>query len=211
MRRDMGGAPPTINIRVDRSDARLLQLAAEGDPDAFAEFFRRHVRAVTAYAVRRCGAVSDVADVVSETFLAALLASGRYRPQSDTALPWVFGIARRVLARQRRLLVGSMRLAQRVSNTTPRFEGTEEDSIAAAIDATREADRLGAAMASLSKGERDVLELVAYDGLTPGEAAVVLDLSANAARLKLSRARRRMREALAPEPVTLHPEAGRAI
>ena len=153
--------------------------------------------------------------MVSETFLAALQGAGRYRPESDTALPWVFGIARRVLARQRRSLLGSARLVQRVANTTPRFEGFEDDAVASAVDAARQSARLREALAGLSKGEREVLELIAYDGLTPSEAAIVLDLTANAARLRLSRARKRMRAALEPEPGRseglAEPEAGHAF
>lgn len=178
----------------------LLSAAAAGDADAFAEFFRRHVRAITAYAVRRCVNSEDVADLVSETFLAALQASGRYRPESDTALPWVFGIARRVLARQHRTRAGVNRIVQKVANVTPQYQGAEDDAIAASVDAARHAPDIDAALRALSLGERDVLELVAYEGLTPGEAAIALDLTANAARLKLSRARKRMRRSLSDAP-----------
>ena len=52
----------------------------------------------------------------------------------------------------------------------------------------------------LSPSEREVLELVAYDGLTPSEVAAMLNLSPNAARLRLSRARRHLRQVLDPTP-----------
>jgi RNA polymerase sigma-70 factor (ECF subfamily) len=156
---------------VQLTDARLLHDAAHGDANAFAILFRRHVGPVTLYAVRRCNDPEDVADLVADTFLIALQAAGRYIPETDTALPWLFGIARRVLARQRRRSAG-------------------------AIDASRQAPALEAALACLSSGEREVLELVAYDGLSPSEAAMVLNLSPNAARLRLSRARRHLRHLL---------------
>ena len=181
---------------VDRSDALLLAAAADGDGDAFGVFFRRHSRAVTSYAVRRCDNPDDVADLVSDTFMIALQASGRYIPETDTALPWLFGIARRVLARQRRRKTGFARLLVKSSNSHPRFQGMEEDAIASAIDAVRSAPALSAALDTLSQGERDVLELVAFDGLSPSEAALALDLTPNAARLKLSRARKHLRRAL---------------
>jgi RNA polymerase sigma-70 factor (ECF subfamily) len=181
---------------VDRSDALLLAAAADGDGDAFGVFFRRHSRAVTSYAVRRCDNPEDVADLVSDTFMIALQASGRYIPETETALPWLFGIARRVLARQRRRKSGFARLLVKSSNSHPRFQGMEEDAIASAIDAVRSAPALAAALDTLSQGERDVLELVAFDGLSPSEAALVLDLTPNAARLKLSRARKHLRHAL---------------
>lgn len=198
---------------VDRSDADLLAAAADGDCDAYGTFFRRHARAVSSYGVRRCDNPDDVADLVADTFMIALQASGRYIPETDTALPWLYGIARRVLARQRRRKAGFSRLLVKATHSQVRFQGMEEDAIAEAIDATRTAPALAQALGGLSKGERDVLELVAFEGLSPSEAAVVLELTPNAARLKLSRARRHMRGMLGPEVGGLlaDPEAGHAI
>lgn len=184
---------------VDRSDADLLADAADGDGEAYGAFFRRHSRAVTTYAIRRCGNADDVADLVADTFMIALQASGRYIPETDTALPWLYGIARRVLARQRRRSAGFARLLAKSTHSQVRFQGIEEDAIADAIDAIRTAPALAEALGELSKGERDVLELVAFEGLTPSEAAIVLELTPNAARLKLSRARRHMRGLLGTE------------
>jgi len=181
---------------VQVTDAKLLYDAAHGDANGFAIFFRRHVGPVTLYAVRRCNDPEDVADLVADTFLIALQAAGRYIPETDTALPWLFGIARRVLARQRRRYAGAIRLMVKASNTQVLFTSSEDDAVASAIDASRQAPALEAALACLSSGEREVLELVAYDGLSPSEAAMVLNLSPNAARLRLSRARRHLRQLL---------------
>jgi RNA polymerase sigma-70 factor (ECF subfamily) len=137
-----------------------------------------------------------VADLVGETFLVALQAAHRYRPETDTALPWLFGIARRLLAKQRRKYVGNRRLEIKVSNAFPVFTAAEDDAVASAIDAARQAPALREAMARLTRSEREVLELVAYDGLSPSEAAVTLDITPNAARLRLSRARKAVRNHL---------------
>jgi RNA polymerase sigma-70 factor (ECF subfamily) len=190
-------------------DAELLAGAVGGDPDAFAAFFRRHVNPVTLYAVRRCNDPEDVADLVADTFLIALQAAGRYVAETDTALPWLFGIARRVLARQRRRSAGAIRLFIKASNTHVLFTSSEDDEVASAIDASRQAPALEAALARLTSGEREVLELVAYDGLSPSEAAVILSLSPNAARLRLSRARRHLRQLLAAG-TSFDPEARHA-
>jgi RNA polymerase sigma-70 factor (ECF subfamily) len=143
---------------------------------------------------------------VAETFLVALQAAGRYVPETDTALPWLFGIARRILAKQRRRRAGALRLLIKNSNSYLHFTISEEDDIAAAIDAARQAPALEAGLARLSAGEREVLELVAYDGLSPSEVAETLNLSPNAARLRLSRARRHLRQFLEPssEPEARH-------
>jgi RNA polymerase sigma factor (sigma-70 family) len=185
---------------VDMADARLLEDTAGGDSDAFAIFFRRHVSSITLYAVRRCRDPEDVGDLVAETFLVALQAAARYVPETDTALPWLFGIARRVLAKQRRRSAGARRLLIKNSNSHLHFTASEEDAVASAIDAARQRPALEAGLARLSNGEREVIELVAYDGLSPAEVAEVLKLSPNAARLRLSRARRHLRQTLEPIP-----------
>lgn len=193
---------------MDRSDAELLSAAACGEDEAFSVFFRRHVDAVTRYAVRRCATPDDVADLVGECFLVALQAAPRYRPETDTALPWLFGISRRLVAKQRRKLASRRRLFVKASNVFPRFMGSEEDAVAGAIDAARQRPILEAALATLSQAEREVLELVAYDTLTPTEAAVALGITPNAARLRLSRARRAVRETLETDATLgLDPEA----
>lgn len=193
---------------VDRNDAELLTAAADGDAHAYSVFFRRHVDAVTRYAVRRCNGPDDVADLVGECFLIALQAAGRYRPETETALPWLFGIARRLVAKQRRRLASRRRLLAKASNVFPHFSESEADSVAEAIDAARQAPALEHALQLLSSSEREVLQLVAYDGLTPTEAAITLGITANAARLRLSRARKTVKEALAADTaLPLDPEA----
>lgn len=193
---------------MDRSDAQLLDAAADGDAQAFSIFFRRHVDAITRYALRRCATPDDVSDLVGECFLVALQAAGRYRPETDTALPWLFGISRRLVAKQRRRLASRSRLLAKTSNVFPRFTDSEDDDVASAIDAARQAPALEAALARLSTSEREVLELVAYDGLTPTEAAFALGITANAARLRLSRARKTVRESLETEGIlAFDPEA----
>ncbi len=130
---------------------------------------------------------------MGECFLVALQASHRYVPETDTALPWLFGISRRLLAKQRRKYAGNRRLEVKAGNTFPAFTACEDEAVASAIDASRQAPILEEALARLTRSERDVLELVAYDGLTPSEAAIALDITPNAARLRLSRARRAVR------------------
>lgn len=158
--------------------------------------------------MRRCDDPEDVGDLVAETFLVALQAAGRYVPETDTALPWLFGIARRILAKQRRRQARTRRLLIKNSNSHLLFTSAEDDAVASAIDAARQGPALEAGLARLGDGEREVIELVAYDGLTPTEVAEALQLSPNAARLRLSRARRRLRLML---DRNLEPEARHAF
>lgn len=74
-----------------RTDAELLRATAF-DVEAFAVFYRRHVRWVLGFLARRLGDAELAADVASEVFAAAFLASGRYDPHRGAPNSWLFGI-----------------------------------------------------------------------------------------------------------------------
>jgi RNA polymerase sigma-70 factor (ECF subfamily) len=80
----------------DRDDDALLLAAAE-DPEAFARFYRAHVRGVIAYFRRRVGDAELAADLTAETFAAALAGRRRFTPERGPAAAWLYGIARRQL------------------------------------------------------------------------------------------------------------------
>lgn len=178
---------------VSASDSNLLASTVAGDADAFATFYRRHVGAVTGFAVRLGATSDDVADIVSETFIVALTRAGRFVPVSGTAQPWLLGIAWRVAQHGFRQRARQFRLRRKLGAAFERYVDEEAQAIAAAVDAARLAPELEAALRHLSRSERRVLDLVAYAGLTPAEVAGALGISANAARLRLARARRRIR------------------
>lgn len=181
---------------MEPTDAALLKSTAAGDGEAFRCFWQRHVALVTAYAIRRCADPDGVADVVAETFLAAYRMAGRYQPLTPTAVPWLLGIAERTAAAYRRAWLRWVRLGQHAATDRPRFRGEEYSAVDAAIDAARQAPEIEAALAALPARERAVLELVAYAQLSPSEVAAALDITPNAARLRLARARKRMRQRL---------------
>src|SRR3954452_7738917 len=81
-----------------RSDEELLQATVAGEPDAFAAFYRRHARQMTGFFVRRTGNAEMAADLVAETFAAALEGCRRYEPARAPAGAWLYGIAHHQLA-----------------------------------------------------------------------------------------------------------------
>ena len=83
------------------TDAELL-VAARGAPEAFGEFYRRHVRAVQGYFRRRVASADVAFDLTAETFAAALQAVPRYEPRPQPAQAWLFAIARDALFEARR-------------------------------------------------------------------------------------------------------------
>ena len=94
----MNQSPRADATRNDPSDEALL-LAAREQPDAFAVFYRRHVRALAAYFWRRTQNAELTADLTAETFAAALDGCRRFDPERGPAIGWLYGIANRQLAR----------------------------------------------------------------------------------------------------------------
>lgn len=166
------------------------------DPDAFERFYREHVEAVQRFVARRVDDPYQAADLTADVFVAAIESAGTYRRTRGEPVAWLFGIARNVVAGQHRQNAKRLRVSSR-------FEGRdlvdEEDLAAlhARIDAEAAARSLYRELDRLSAGERAVLELVALDGLTVGEAARALRIGPVAARVRLHRARRLLQDSLA--------------
>src|ERR1700730_15062492 len=75
-----------------RTDGELLVATAE-DAEAFALFYRRHVRGVLSFFRRRVTSAELALDLTAETFAAALEASPRYMPRPEPARSWLYGLA----------------------------------------------------------------------------------------------------------------------
>lgn len=140
--------------------------------------FYAHAGAVRAYARRRIDAAA-ADDTVSEVFA---IAWRRLDDVPDEPLPWLLGCTRRVLAHQHRRARRDMALASRL--------GTAVSGVAIA-DAV-----LGSALAQLNDRDREILLLIAWEGLEPAQVAAVLGCSRNAVAVRLHRARRRLAAAL---------------
>ena len=89
-------------VRERWSDAQLLAAIAECDGQAFCVFYRRHLSLTVGYLLRETGDREVAADLTAEVFSAVLLSARRYRPERDTAVPWVLAIARNILGASRR-------------------------------------------------------------------------------------------------------------
>jgi RNA polymerase sigma-70 factor, ECF subfamily len=150
----------------------------------FEQVFDEHFRAVSAYAHRRA-AKAEAEDAVAETFLVAWR---RLDEVPSDAKPWLLGVARRVLANQRRAAGRRLALAQRVAQE--RAAEPERGPILEALE-------------RLSESDRELLLLMAWDGLSTGEAAAALGCSRAAVKVRLHRARHRLRVELERlEPTT---------
>ncbi|MGH8835981.1 MAG: RNA polymerase sigma factor [Actinomycetes bacterium] len=177
------------------SDSELL-LAIAAAPGALPEFYRRHVAKIVGFAVRRFANPEDVADFVADVFVEVLAGAHRFDPRRGTALGWLYGLAGNVAA-------ASLRRQARADETTRRLsgraalDGDDYDRVEAQIDAASELRATYRALLGLSEDDRRLLELIAVDGLSPAAAARTLGVSAVAGRVRLVRARQRLRAALA--------------
>jgi RNA polymerase sigma factor (sigma-70 family) len=170
------------------------------DPAAFEAFYRAHIDAVERFVVRRVSDPHRAADLTADVFLAAIESADGYRPSRGKPVAWLYGVARNVLAADRRRHGRELDAAQR-------FNGRrllDEDDIVRLeerIDAEVQAGELYLAMDRLSEGERAVLELVSMDGLTVQDAARALGIRPVTARVRLHRARQRLHDQLGPRPL----------
>lgn len=155
----------------------MRELPPPQDQDWLEALFTLHARRVRAYAIRRVG--PDAADdVVSEVFGVAWR---RRHTVPEPALPWLLRTAHHVVSHERRALARRLNLRDAVAGVL-------------ADTSTPGADVSGRALAEsvlgqLSSTDAEILRLTAWEGLTPAEIAVVLDLSDSATRTRLKRAR----------------------
>jgi RNA polymerase sigma-70 factor (ECF subfamily) len=190
-----------VKLRDEGVGAGQVRLIGE-DPEIFEAFYREHVGAIQGFVARRVGDRERAADLTAEIFLAAIGAAHRYRPGRGSPKAWLYGIAQNVVAIERRR-------AGREQAREARFRGSallDEDGAAeidARIDAAATQRQLYQAMERLSEPERAVLELVAIDELSLAEAAAAAGVRPVTARVRLHRARRKLRaevEAASTEP-----------
>ena len=163
----------------------------------FEAVYELHHAAILGYALRRTANAEDAADVIAETFLTAWRRIDDV-PECEGARPWLYGVARRVLANQRRGEQRRTALGQRL-----RFELKAEPL---RREPPPGLDRVAAAFGRLGEADREILALAGWEGLDAGQIAVVLGCSRNAARIRLHRARRRLATALHDTSATFAPE-----
>lgn len=173
------------------------------DPDLFDAFYSEHLEDLQRFVARRVGDRERAADLTAEIFLAAIDSAHRYEPRG-TPKSWLYGIARVLVADDRRRQGRERAGAERLRGSAL-LDEEEAARIDARIDASAQSRRLYEAMDRLPEAERALLELVAIDELTVAEAAAAVGVRAGTARVRLYRARRKLRselEAAANQPCT---------
>jgi RNA polymerase sigma-70 factor, ECF subfamily len=157
--------------------------------DAQARFdalYREHAGEVRRYVRRRWDAQS-ADDVVADVFVVAWR---RLADVPDDPLPWLLGVARRMLANRRRGDAREHTLRDRIRSE--QFTA----AVPSGADAPPAGEEVWTALRALSERDREALLLVAWEGLSTARAARVLGVRANTFAARLYRARRRFAHAL---------------
>jgi RNA polymerase sigma factor (sigma-70 family) len=167
----MGAGAGSANDRVERF--RLVYDAA-------------HPR-ITAYALRRARTRDDAHDAISETFMTVWRRLDDV-PEGPQSLPWIYGVARRVLANQYRSAGRRERLPERVGTVA---EPADDPDFGFVHDA----------LGRLRTDDREILTLSVWDGLSNDEIAAVFGIRPAAVAVRLHRARERFASRLGARTV----------
>lgn len=171
-------------------DEDLLARSAR-EPTAFEPLVARHSPALHGYLVRRAPAAAD--DLLSEVWLQAYAHRKTFDAARGSVKGWLFGVARNVLSRHRQAVARAAARDQQHPDATAADPWQAVDQ---RLDAATVGPELREKIAGLPAVERELLLLVAWEQLTPVEAAAVVGIPAGTARSRLHRARARLRDGL---------------
>ena len=191
----------TLGAVDDQFDDAAVFAQSVHEPDRFAAIYDRYFGEVYRYVSGRLG--RDVADdLAAETFLIAFRKRDRFDPARGSVRPWLYGIATTLIGQYRREETRRYRALARAGRRVPHSE-SHDDRIADAVTAERLVGRLSGALVDLSRGDRDVLLLVAISELSHQEVSLALDIPYGTVGSRLNRARKKLRKALGAIAPTL--------
>jgi RNA polymerase sigma-70 factor (ECF subfamily) len=190
---------------VDRRDEiKLVELLRQGDPDAFDRLYEAYRPRVFGFLARLCGRRDVAEDLLQETWIRLATRAATLRAGAPLG-PWIFTVARNLYLSWRRWrLLDSERVAEmmRVNPDLPDAQSPFEHAAASETERTLEK-----ALASLPLRYREVLLLMAVEGMSHEEAAGVLELKPDALRKRLSRARGMLEKRLSKQTAPAESEA----
>ncbi|MGP3957113.1 RNA polymerase sigma factor [Nonomuraea sp. 3N208] len=164
--------------------------------DRFEAVYTQTYEHILGYAMRRCDSPEDAADVVAEAFAIAWRRVDAL-PAGGEARLWLYGIARNVLANHRRS-------RHRRQERHMALDAEIADLYARSPESGIELSAIARALRELPEDDRELIMLVAWEGLDRAQIASVLGCSRNAVRIRLHRARKRLSKALAVAGVSVN-------
>jgi RNA polymerase sigma factor (sigma-70 family) len=171
-------------------DAELLRRSRRSSM-AFRVVYDRYAVRLNAFLTRRTGDPATAFELTAETFAEAWLSRDRFVDRGDGAAPWLFGIARNVLAASIRDASVRRDSRRRVGLEAAADVGSPRADWLVGFD-----DDLAAALADLPDHQRDVIEMRVLDGRPYAEVADGLAITPGAARVRAHRGLATLRAAL---------------
>ena len=180
----------------------------EGEPECFGLIFDRHGSAVFAYCRARSSDEigESAADLVSVVFLEAWRRRRDVVLEGESALPWLIGVARRVMLHRARTIRRHRAALARLPSARSVQVDDPADEVARRLDDTRRLSDVRRAFRQLRDRDREVLLVCVWGGMDYASAAVALGVPVGTVRSRLSRARARLTELAdrAPQPRSRH-------
>lgn len=161
----------------------------DDEREALARFeavYQAQYRAVAAYARRRTLDAGDAQDALAETFAIAWRRLPEL-PDGDAALPWLYGVCRRVLANQRRGNRRRADLSARLNTQPSELVVLDSDLLA-----SEERRTVLAALARLKDSDQEILRLAVWEELPHREIAAIVGCAEASVAVRLHRARTRL-------------------
>jgi RNA polymerase sigma factor (sigma-70 family) len=180
-----------------RAQQAVSLRVAQSVPSAFAEFYREEARGVLVFFVRRTFEVAVARDLTAETFAQAFEHRGGFRGTTDEeASGWLHGIARHQLSRYTRRGVVERKAVARLGIRLPTIADDDYERIVELAGLSELRERVAAAFSTLPTDQRDALQLRVIDEQSYPEVAASLGVSEQTARARVSRALRRLADAV---------------
>lgn len=186
----------------ERRDAETMLLAiADGDLDAFVEFYEALAPRVHGLALRVLRDAHLAEDVTQEVFVQVWRLSPGFDPARGTAFAWLMTLAhRRAVDRVRSTAAHHRR---EMAHASDEARWSPQDDTALAAHAAMEARAVRAALATLSPAQRSAVELAYFGGHTHTEISVLMDCPVGTAKGRIRDGLGKLRSLLVigtPEP-----------
>jgi RNA polymerase sigma-70 factor (ECF subfamily) len=181
---------------VPATDGELLRRAAAGDRDAFSTLYVRYETIVAGFLVRRARDPELAADLTAETFAAAMVGAGRFRDEGHSAIGWLLGIARNLLARTWQRGQIEQRARRRLGVEPVAVSDASLERVEALIDDADPSNPLLVALDALPETQREAVRAHVLDEQSYAELAQQLGVPEATVRQRVSRGLAHLRTTL---------------
>lgn len=187
--------------RVASENSALTLRRSADAPEQFADFYREHFDAILAFLMRRVGDAELALDLAAESFAQAYVARRRFRGSTpQQAQAWIYQIAKRQLSRYLSRGRLERRAIQKLGIAVPQLDDEQQARIEELADLDGLRTILRSELARLSPAQQAALQLRIVDELPYVAVAQHLEITEQAARLRVSRGLAALATALEDNP-----------